>query len=84
MNVQATLSIIICYILMGKNFQKYLCGGGARPYFRVRPDLAGTRSGVGVRRDLVIPGRMDCGFGMSGRIPSARASDALPEAADIC
>ena len=58
---------------------KYLCGGGARPYFRVCPDLAGTRSGAGVTRDLDIRGRLDCSFGKRGRIPSARAPDAFPK-----
>ena len=52
-----------------------LCGGGARPYFRVCPDLAGTRSGAGVTRDLDIRGRLDCSFGECGRITSARAPD---------
>ena len=45
---------------------KYLCGGGARPYFRVCPDLAGTRSGAGVTRDLDIPGSLDSSFGKRG------------------
>ena len=45
---------------------KYLCGGGARPYFRVCPDLAGTRSGAGVTWVSDIPGRLDSSFGKRG------------------
>ena len=45
---------------------KYFCGGGARPYFRVHPGLAGTRSGAGVMRDLDICGRLECSFGECG------------------
>ena len=56
---------------------KYLCGGGARPYFRVCPDLAGTRSGAGVTRDLDIPGRLDSSFGERGPLASARACKPL-------
>ena len=62
---------------------KYFRGGGARPYFQVCPDLAGTRSGAGVTRDLDIRGSLATGLGKSGRSAAARTFVDFQEAA-VC